>query len=288
MHFWGDIILQHPELLAELPRDVRPLCWGYEAGHPFDQQAAAFAAADLPFYVCPGTSSWNSLVGRTDNMLANLRSAATAGLRHGAAGYLVTDWGDHGHWQPLPISFPGFAAGAALSWCSAANQTALLAAQLDRHAFDDDSGIMGQLTLDLGNVHRFTGVEPVNASVLFHLLHKKDLAPWLTKISVEALEQTARRLDEVLAPLDRARLRCADAGLIRDEVINAAQMVRHGLHRAAGRPARELTGELRDIIADYRRLWLARNRPGGLADSVRVLEERLREHQIDASTSHDG
>ncbi|MCX6996124.1 MAG: family 20 glycosylhydrolase [Kiritimatiellaeota bacterium] len=279
MHFWGDIMLQHPELVAELPRDVVPLCWGYEADHPFDQQAAIFAAAGLPFYVCPGTSSWNSLVGRTDNMLANLRNAAAAGLRHGAVGYLVTDWGDHGHWQPLPVSFPGFAAGAALGWCGAANQAALLAAQLDRHVFADDGGVMGRLALDLGNVHRATGVEPANASVLFHLLHDKDLGPWLEKMPAGALEQTARRLDEILAPLDRARLRCSDADLIHDEFASAARMVRHGLRRAAGRPARELAGELPDILAEFRRLWLARNRPGGLDDSGRVLEERLREHR---------
>ena len=279
MHFWGDIILQHPELVPELPRDVVPLCWGYEANHPFDQQAATFAAASLPFYVCPGTSSWNSLIGRTDNMVANLHGAAAAGLRHGARGYLVTDWGDNGHWQPLPVSFPGFAAGAALGWCRAANPADLLAAQLDRQVFEDDAGVMGRLALDLGDVHCATGVEPPNASLLFHLLHKKDLAPWLTQLPAGALERTACRLDEVLAPLGRARLRRADAGLIRAEFASAARMVRHGLRRAAGRPARELAGNMQDILAEYRRLWLARNSSGGLADSCRVLEERLREYQ---------
>jgi hexosaminidase len=36
MMFWGDIILSHPELLGQMPRDVVALYWGYEAGHPFD------------------------------------------------------------------------------------------------------------------------------------------------------------------------------------------------------------------------------------------------------------
>jgi Flp pilus assembly protein TadB len=34
----------------------------------------------------------------------------------GAIGYLVTDWGDNGHWQQLPISFFGLVAGAGFSW----------------------------------------------------------------------------------------------------------------------------------------------------------------------------
>ena len=70
----------------------------------------------MPWWVCPGTSSWNSLAGRTENCLANLRAAARAGLAHGATGFLNTDWGDNGHWHFLPVSFLGIAAGAALSW----------------------------------------------------------------------------------------------------------------------------------------------------------------------------
>ena len=67
MMFWGDIILNQPQLLAELPRDVIALNWGYEANHPFDKETAAFRDAGVPFYVCPGTSSWCSISGRTDN-----------------------------------------------------------------------------------------------------------------------------------------------------------------------------------------------------------------------------
>jgi hypothetical protein len=47
--------------------------------------------------------------------IENLRSAAEHGLKNGATGYLNTDWGDFGHLQYLPISFLGFALGAAYS-----------------------------------------------------------------------------------------------------------------------------------------------------------------------------
>ena len=36
MQFWGDIIVQRPDLVPELPRDSIALEWGYEADHPFD------------------------------------------------------------------------------------------------------------------------------------------------------------------------------------------------------------------------------------------------------------
>ncbi len=150
MQFWGDIILKHPELIGELPEGIIALNWGYDAGHPYDEEGEKFEAAGVPYYVCPGTGSWNSIAGRTDNTIANLREAAEQGERHGAVGYLMTDWGDAGHPHPLPVSYLGFAWGAALSWCRASNESLDLTRALDLHVFYDAAGVMGQLAYDLG------------------------------------------------------------------------------------------------------------------------------------------
>ena len=124
MMFWGDIIRAAPEQIGRL-REQLPgaiaMVWDYEAQTQFDHDGAKFAAAGVSFYVCPGTSSWCSIAGRTDVMLANVRSAAHSGVLHGATGLLVTDWGDYGHVQYLPISMPGFVVAAALSWCAESN-----------------------------------------------------------------------------------------------------------------------------------------------------------------------
>jgi GMP synthase (glutamine-hydrolysing) B subunit len=40
--FWGDVILRHPELVPELPRDLIALDWGYEGNHPFADEARRF------------------------------------------------------------------------------------------------------------------------------------------------------------------------------------------------------------------------------------------------------
>ena len=83
------------------------------------------AAAGLDFYVCPGTSSWNSLAGRTRNALLNLAAAAREGREAGARGLLITDWGDFGHLQPLPVSYLGFLAGAGFAWNTASAEDPL-------------------------------------------------------------------------------------------------------------------------------------------------------------------
>jgi hypothetical protein len=130
------------------------LNWGYEANHPFDREAALFAKAKIPFYVCPGTSTWQTLIGRHDNALANLRAAARAGRRHGAMGYLITDWGDGGHPQPLAVSYLPCLAGASLSWCAHSFDEKLLVPVLSRDVFHDSTGRIAKAAFALGHVHR--------------------------------------------------------------------------------------------------------------------------------------
>lgn len=114
--FWGDIVLEHPELIDRIPEDAVALCWGYEADHPFEDQCARLAASGREFWVCPGTSSWNSFGGRLRNAVSNLAAAASAGMEAGARGFLVTDWGDHGHLQPPAIAELPLSIGAGFAW----------------------------------------------------------------------------------------------------------------------------------------------------------------------------
>lgn len=161
MMFWGDIILRHRELIGELPEDAIALNWGYEAAHPFDREAALFSKSCPRFYVCPGTSTWMTLIGRHDNALANLRAAAAAGRRRGAAGYLITDWGDGGHPQPLAVSYLPYLAGASLAWCAESFQEKWMAAVLSRDIFCDPTGLMAGAAQALGRAHRkFHYTEP--------------------------------------------------------------------------------------------------------------------------------
>jgi len=258
MMFWGDIIVQKPELIPQLPKPIIALEWGYEADHPFDAEGEMFARSGIPFYVCPGTSSWLSIAGRTDNMLANQINAAKSGLKHSAVGFLNTDWGDHGHLQYLPISYAGFAAGAAMSWCFESNENLDLPRVLDVHAFGDSSGVMGKLACDLGNVYQAVGKLWMNSSTLFRILvpsstHKNPMEG----ITADGLKAAETAVDRAMMPLAKAKV----SQLIKDEFANAAAMLR----LACG------NGDRRQIIAEHRRLWLARNRPGGLEDSAKRL-----------------
>jgi len=171
MMFWNDMLRKEPELLKNVPKDCIALIWGYEAAHPFEKQCQLMADTGIPYYVCPGTSSWRSISGRTENALQNIANAAEAGLKHGALGLLNTDWGDRGHWQPLPVSYAGFSYGAAVSWGCKDNRDIDLGSVLDLFAFMDSEKIMGNLCINFGKIHLETGCGAVNSTILFNILH---------------------------------------------------------------------------------------------------------------------
>jgi hexosaminidase len=285
MMFWGDIIMQHPEFVRELPRDCMALEWGYEADHPFAEHSARFAASGIPFYVCPGTSSWNSIAGRTNNCLANLRSAAENGLENGASGFLNTDWGDWGHWQYLPVSFLGYAAGAAFSWCHSSTEVSDLLHGLDLHIFKDRSGIMGRLAHDLGNVYLGEGLPVYNGSFLFHLLLDPARRVLPKELTASTLEKTKAAIVSAAAGLEQARMARPDADAIHDEFANTVRLLLHAVDRGgailtgtadAPETRTRQASDLRLIIGEYSRLWMLRNRAGGLQDSMSGLMELLK------------
>jgi hypothetical protein len=286
IQFWADGILQHEELLGEIPRDATALLWGYEADHPFERETAALARAGVSFYVCPGTSSWQSIAGRTANATANLAAAARHGKAAGASGYLVTDWGDRGHLQPSFASLPAFLLGAGFAWnASAASRADLdLPALLDAHAFHDSSGALGAAAVDLGNAYLETGCPSTNGSALFFLLafaerplpHER-----MPGLSLAGLATARDYLRDRRGRLGGAR------GKFVAEMIWAADLLEFacdfGLARLgtpAGAPVRaipeperhRLAGVLGPLVARHRELWLEGCRPGGLDESAGWLE----------------
>jgi len=279
MAFWGDIIIRHPELVREVPFDALALAWGYEADHPFDAHGALFAASGLPFYVCPGTSSWNSLAGRTANMRANLVSAAENGLRHGACGYLVTDWGDGGHWQPLAVSLAGYVYGAALAWGATRNRDLDLVQAMDR--FGGAQG-HGDALLRLGDLYLRCGALRGNASELFLLLAK----PRGRTLPAGITTGTLRDVLDAVDGIERA-LPAGQASVVGQEVRHVIRLLRAACHRGAallddsiGTPAvrTALAAEQAALMAAHASVWRLHNREGGLSDSLARMEAIRREY----------
>jgi len=293
---WADIINKHPDLIAKLPKDMIMLEWGYEANHPFDKRCRRFADNGLRFYVCPGTSSWCSIAGRTDNCIGNLASAAKAGVKHAAAGFLNTDWGDNGHRQYLPASYVGFGYGAAVSWACRRNLSdRLLADKLSLHVLEDPTGKLGRTLYELGNIDQFVCSNPFNRSALFSAIEAKlqDAAAW-RDYSAAGAGKVLSMLKRHAAEVRKARPACRDGRHVIAEVLAMIDLFAHAcekvilarqLHSGKAGPGQlksAIRRQIRDmekIMQRHRTLWLARNRPGGLIDSLARYRKICRDYK---------
>ncbi len=296
VQFWADVLRKAPEHIAEIPDGAVALAWTYEAPRDggsalqvppalaehlanlgidpsdhagFESNVAPLADHGQDFWVVPGTSSCNSLVGRIDTAVPNRLDAAAVGRARGASGYLITDWGDNGHLQPPSVSFGPLVFGGAVSWALDANRDLDLGPVLDRYVFDDASGnVSGALDV-LGRLWRRTGrrtfnASPLQAALLPQQAHMGSGRPDPAKVAAVIAD-----IDDALAAIDGARPGCIDGALVRHELTTAARLARLGAQRMvdAFDPA-----DLDAVIDEQRTAWLARAQPGGLRDSLAHLE----------------
>lgn len=254
--FWGDIILKHPEYIPRIPKDMIALDWGYEGDHPFAREAAAFKEAGLDFYVCPGTSAWRSLAGRVENMRENLEAAEKAGRENGAKGYLLTDWGDEGHWQPLAASLPGIilAGNFASSGPKAAGM------DLEKELDSVMDAPLGGLLLRLGTLYMMGGALRSNSSELFNILankHGYSRHPGLTQPIIDEISGVA-------SGVRIAAERWTDRSDWAKEIVYMANLIDCACHRRD-------EGRLRALRDEHGRIWRMRSREGGRVDSLSKL-----------------
>ena len=292
MMFWGDIIIKHPELIKELPKDIIALEWGYEGNHPFKTRLQEYANAGIDFYVCPGTSSWCSLIGRTNNMRSNIIHAAVYGKELGAMGFLLTDWGDHGHIQYLPVSYPAFVLGAAVSWSVEDNKDIDVIPYLNRFIFKDESSVTGQLIWDIGNAYELESIQINNGTKLFfgfrqELKNQEKVETFIQGLKVEDYLKLKDFLETSLETLEKTEMACGDAPLVKAEIENGIHYVLHGTKRILYMLGHytdpveilyELRQEISAIMKNHYELWHARNRLGGLENSLSEMRRQRNEY----------
>ena len=182
-------------------------------------------------------------------------AAERAGRLHGARGFLVTDWGDGGHWQPLAASLPGLVFGGMLAHEGAS------AAKMDlESALNGIMGVpLGGTLLRLGTLYLRGGALRANASELFRILandrgysrHPGLTEPILAEIS--AIAEGCRHAASAYAG-------GAYPNVWAQEIVYMANLVDAACNRRDER-------RLRFLREEHDRIWKLRNRIGGMVDS---------------------
>lgn len=260
MQFWGDIIINEPELAAELGTDVTALLWGYEVGHPFEEHCQAMRKADASFTVVPGTSTWNSIGGRLHTALPNIDAATENAKRFGANGLLLTEWGDNGHHHSPIIALIPILYAAAQAWDKKPNNeslafaaTNLIPNPVSNSEYDD--------LMTLGYAAKSFARHLHNQSWLNRVLfarpqHYAEIAPLLDASELRiALDQLATVSSE------------NEIGLAKDLLVFAAEKGLSLIRQEKPAPIPK------SLVDRFKSHWLEVSRPGGLQESVAHLLE---------------
>jgi hypothetical protein len=288
MMMWGDIILNHPELIKELPKDIIVLNWGYEADHDFES-AKKFAECGLTHWVCPGTSSWNTIAPRVNNACANISRFVAAGIETGAAGMLNTDWGDGGHYNLQGLSWHGYAFGAQCAWSGGGGEELENGGMGEWGRFDAAFGriFFGRDGEKIGRAFRALGAACDNEAMnlrnasrtmfmlfgAFGALSEMEQIKPLTALALRNAEKVAIKTGKVFAAAMREKGRTREQLQTLREYKLAADLLafaaRKTLAAKLGRNAQRskvaaLRREWKQLAAQFKQLWLARAKPEGM------------------------
>lgn len=96
MMFWGDIVLQHPEIFDMIPKDVIIGAWDYSGYDSFDSFLRPYREAGFDFFFSPGVLNSNRMMPDYQMTFTNIRNFVRDGYNYGALGMLNTVWDDGG------------------------------------------------------------------------------------------------------------------------------------------------------------------------------------------------
>lgn len=256
---WGDIILQHPEYINELPDNVIFLNWNYSPA-PGAEQFEKIHAHNRAQIVCPGTSAWNSFSEDVAAEEGNISALAEYAYKYGAEGLLNTNWGDYGNLASITMASYGLALGAAVSWRKGEKPSAQLRRDVSELMFGNSDTV--ELIAQISEIKRVLNWAKA-------VLKSGDA---ISEAEYRSAASTLSRIHDAAAGL------CYCCDTVRSEVLSAIE----GFEIIAAMCARvdgaEYALEL-DVdkwCEEYRRLWLLKNKPSELEEIIRVIKEGLK------------
>jgi len=299
MNAWADIVLEHPEMLADVPRDVCMLNWDYHPEGNRIGRTREILEAGLAVMVCPGTNAWNSHGCRLQMGMRNIARFAEEGLASGVEGLLNTDWGDGGHRNPLAVSLHNLAYGAAHAWNHAATRAEGFTERFCRLVLGDADARLAPAIRTLGGAHEALGLGFSNTTLLYTTFlgpvedflgpeHPQGAA--LDGVSAAALAKHAEALSALRWP---TATEDADAFLAAttEEYALAAKLDALACRRTAvlkqlragktpdAEELRRLADATDETARELERVWLLRNKPSRLCDILDGLAQAVSDYR---------
>ena len=293
---WGDVLNHHPETIEQLPKDLIFVDWGYDLDYPFHKTLKRLGDLNVKFMAAPGTSTWNSLTGRTETMLENIRQAALHTKVNHGEGILLTEWGDNGHVQTFPMTIPAIVYGGMEAWNSKMDNRFKLRYFIDHFVVCDRREIAGHLLLDMGRYSLLEENYTYNGTKLMNIIYAaKHLDPndlqgtffYQFRHHIYGRQDVynilTRQLDGWVDSYQKIRSKYKQGQLIQEEIGLSLRLARvfmilirmqaDDIHTSQYKEMRkELIKTYPHILKEYEVKWLIRNQKGGLEESMAALK----------------
>jgi hexosaminidase len=302
--FWGDIALNHPDLIGNIPKEMIVANWDYGPKDDYMNRINPFKNAGLEQLVCPGVWGWNQIFPNVDASSKNIINFVRDGQSVGALGMLNTTWDDDGE-SLFEMTWYGIVLGAAASWQPTAVDQEKFDADFDWAFFRSDGARFVEVIHALGSVNSVLGVGTSDAEFWrdpFTTNYQNSARSNAERIrqmrlQVERSEETlllnrqrARRNSTMVASMIFAARRFDHLGrraqtvekLSReywDAYLNLGDRSKVRRLRRYASPIynqlREMAEELSELKMQYREQWLAENRPYWLESVLARYDEAI-------------
>jgi hypothetical protein len=255
IQLWGDMLLQHPAAIPDVPPNCEILDWAYYPANRFEK-CNAFISRGLRTFVCPSVRGFGRLFNAVEEARTVLAAYARIGHEYGAGGLLNTDWGDYGHFNMPPCSFHGLALGAQLAWNPSNDSAAAFDLAFSRFFFDSPTDRPARLFALAGSVPDAVAAWP------FAPLNEFPPTPADPGVAQSLSDQAPLWADEFDA------LPCTEWAdeTDRAQLALACRFLRFGALLAAGAPRAQTLPLLDSLEKAYAPLWFAESQPRGLLD----------------------
>ena len=112
---YGDILLDHPEILSLIPKDIIIVDWHYRA-EPYYSSTGFFKKNGFNYIVSPSVWNFTSTFPVTMNANPNTYYITRSGIKNNAKGMFNSNWGDFGAETFKELVYYGYAWSAQCAW----------------------------------------------------------------------------------------------------------------------------------------------------------------------------
>lgn len=299
---WADIMLNHPETLELLPKDIVMMTWNYDDQDDFNHMIKPLTEAGFRFTVSPGILNSYSTMPDFRRAKGNIRKFVRDGKANGTMGMLLTVWDDGGS-ALFSRDWYGVAFGAEQAWNPVEPDGAHFDDRFSKAVYGDSTDAFPAALLTLNKLADLGPTDRMNEKI------------WLTglvpqpgeagRYSNEGWDDVRQVLAEAETMLDQsAPERYADdlySVRLTVEQYKVVADVRAKLHSissqyksafnstgdrqqaldsllAAKTTVAELAGKLRALKEHHREAWLMENRNYALDRVMKIYDAHLADY----------